>query len=171
MCKGADSSILNRLNKSFYEDSENKTFIQMKNFIIKENDKNAKKGFRALLMGIRHLSSSEAKKYTRQYNDLCQLPLKEKNIKYKEFLSDLEKDLILIGGSAVEDKLQDDLKKTIKNMRNTDIKIWMLTGDKMETAENIAISSGLFKKVLFPFFYFNISNSITQRKPEKILKN
>ena len=47
----------------------------------------------------------------------------------------------------MEDKLQDGLKDTIKSFREAKMKIWVLTGDKMETAENIAISSGLFKKV------------------------
>ena len=55
----------------------------------------------------------------------------------------LERDLTLIGATAVEDKLQDHVPKTIQGMRDAKIKVWMLTGDKLETAENIAQSCSL----------------------------
>ena len=48
-----------------------------------------------------------------------------------------------IGITGVEDKLQDDVAHTIENLRNAGIYVWMLTGDKMETAICIAILSGL----------------------------
>ena len=46
----------------------------------------------------------------------------------------LEKDMELVGITGVEDKLQEDIYQTIEKMRNAGIKIWMLTGDKIETA-------------------------------------
>lgn len=52
--------------------------------------------------------------------------------------------MTLIGASAIEDKLQDNLRETIEQLRMAKMKIWVLTGDKMETARNIAISSRLF---------------------------
>lgn len=55
----------------------------------------------------------------------------------------IEKDLILIGASAIEDKLQDNVKETIEALRKAGIKVWMLTGDKKETAINIGHSCGL----------------------------
>jgi phospholipid-translocating ATPase len=48
-----------------------------------------------------------------------------------------------LGITGVEDKLQEDIKSTLENLRNADIRIWMLTGDKVETAECISISSGI----------------------------
>lgn len=48
-----------------------------------------------------------------------------------------------LGVVAVEDKLQDNVAKTIENLRNAGIKIWMLTGDKAETAKCIAISTAI----------------------------
>lgn len=48
-----------------------------------------------------------------------------------------------LGITGVEDKLQEDIKATLENLRNADIRIWMLTGDKVETAECISISSGM----------------------------
>ena len=55
----------------------------------------------------------------------------------------LEHDLELLGLTGVEDKLQDDVKSTLELLRNAGIKIWMLTGDKVETACCIAISAKL----------------------------
>ena len=49
----------------------------------------------------------------------------------------------LLGITGVEDMLQEDIAPTIDTLRNAGIKIWMLTGDKVETAQCIAISTGL----------------------------
>jgi phospholipid-translocating ATPase len=48
-----------------------------------------------------------------------------------------------LGVTGVEDELQDDVKHVITNLRETDVNIWMLTGDKTETAKCIAISTGI----------------------------
>lgn len=61
----------------------------------------------------------------------------------KEIMEKLEKDMDLIGITGVEDKLQDEVANTIEALRMGGIKIWMLTGDKVETAKCIAISAGL----------------------------
>ena len=55
----------------------------------------------------------------------------------------LEKDLEFLGVTGVEDKLQDNVSSTIESLRNAGIKMWMLTGDKIETAKCIAISTGI----------------------------
>ena len=49
----------------------------------------------------------------------------------------------LVGITGVEDKLQDEVAATIEALRMGGIKIWMLTGDKVETAKCIAISAGI----------------------------
>jgi len=56
---------------------------------------------------------------------------------------EIEKDLILLGGTGINDRLQDDVEYTLKNLKEAGIKIWMLTGDKIETAENIALQCKL----------------------------
>lgn len=53
-----------------------------------------------------------------------------------------------MGASGVEDKLQDNVGATISDFIRANIKVSMLTGDKMETAENIATTCGLFKEDL-----------------------
>ena len=57
-----------------------------------------------------------------------------------------ERDIVLIGATAVEDRLQDDVPQTIHSLQRAGIKIWMLTGDKLETAENIGESCKLITK-------------------------
>jgi phospholipid-transporting ATPase len=54
--------------------------------------------------------------------------------------------LYLIGATAVDDKLQEKVPETIAGFLKADIKVWMLTGDKLETAENIAWSCRLIEK-------------------------
>jgi phospholipid-translocating ATPase len=58
-------------------------------------------------------------------------------------LHEFEQDLEFLGVTGVEDKLQTDVQRTIESLKSAGIQIWMLTGDKVETATSIAISSGL----------------------------
>ena len=53
---------------------------------------------------------------------------------------EIESNLVLVGATAVEDKLQDDLEDTLESLRMAGLKIWVLTGDKVETAINISSS-------------------------------
>jgi len=55
----------------------------------------------------------------------------------------LEHGLEILGITGVEDKLQDDVKPSLELLRNAGIRIWMLTGDKVETARCVAVSSKL----------------------------
>jgi magnesium-transporting ATPase (P-type) len=55
----------------------------------------------------------------------------------------VETDILLLGCTAIEDKLQPNVPATIRKFLEIDIKVWMITGDKLETAENIALSCGI----------------------------
>jgi phospholipid-translocating ATPase len=61
----------------------------------------------------------------------------------KAVISTIERDLELLGLTGVEDRLQDDVKVTLEILRNAGLKVWMLTGDKIETAACVAVSSKL----------------------------
>lgn len=63
----------------------------------------------------------------------------------------IEVDLELIGSTAIEDKLQCDVDKTIQFMKSAGIKVWVLTGDKIETAINIGYSSGLLDETMHQY--------------------
>lgn len=56
---------------------------------------------------------------------------------------EIETDMTLVGATAIEDKLQDGVPDTIANLAAANIKIWVLTGDKQETAINIGYSCRL----------------------------
>lgn len=63
----------------------------------------------------------------------------------------------MIGCTAIEDKLQEGVPACIETLSKAGIKIWVLTGDKMETAINIAYGVSLFKcDLCFPLFYFEL---------------
>lgn len=60
----------------------------------------------------------------------------------------IERDLRLIGATAIEDKLQDEVGETIDFMKRAGIKVWVLTGDKIETAINIGFACNLLNNTL-----------------------
>ena len=55
----------------------------------------------------------------------------------------MERELSLVGVTGIEDRLQEEVVETIKDLRTARIKVWMLTGDKKETAINLGYSAGL----------------------------
>ena len=59
--------------------------------------------------------------------------------------------MLLVGSTAIEDKLQEDVKETIESFKETGIKVWVLTGDKVETAINIGYSCGLLNNDMEQF--------------------
>ncbi len=63
--------------------------------------------------------------------------------KTQEVIEKLETGMELLGVTGVEDKLQVYVQQTLESLRSAGIKVWMLTGDKVETATCIAISAGL----------------------------
>ena len=69
--------------------------------------------------------------------------LHERDKKIQESAELIEKDLIVLGGTAIEDKLQLGVANTITMLKKAGIKFWILTGDKIETAVNIGYSCGL----------------------------
>ncbi len=62
----------------------------------------------------------------------------------------VERNLVLLGGTAIEDKLQEGVPETIKKLADAGIRIWVLTGDKMETAINIAYACRCAPRVRAP---------------------
>ena len=60
-----------------------------------------------------------------------------------EIEEEIEQGLMLVGSTAIENKLQEKVEKTIYSLKEAGIKVWMLTGDKIQTAINIGTSCGL----------------------------
>jgi magnesium-transporting ATPase (P-type) len=64
-------------------------------------------------------------------------------LKILNVVSELERDFTLLGATAVEDIMQDRVAETISFLKQAEIKVWMLTGDRLETAVNVGFSSKL----------------------------
>lgn len=99
-------------------------------------DEYAREGLRTLVFAHRYLSNEEYRSWKREYHD-AQVSLTDRQKKLEEVGEKIEHSFDLIGASGVEDKLQKGVPETIDRLRRARIKIWMLTGDKRETAINI----------------------------------
>ena len=133
-CKGADIEIIKRLSSKA---KKNKKF----KVISTELDNFSKFGFRTLMVASKIIKESD---YLLWINKFRKEEKFQKNSKLIEKLYDLiECDFELLGGTILEDKLQNRVPDTITALKMADIKIWVLTGDKMDTVENIGISCNL----------------------------
>ena len=72
--------------------------------------------------------------------------MQESRVNTLDLYAKFEENLEILGITAVEDKLIEQVPETIREIREAGIKIWILTGDKIETTKSIALSCGLFKK-------------------------
>ncbi|KAH8664203.1 hypothetical protein BX600DRAFT_382033 [Xylariales sp. PMI_506] len=104
----------------------------------------ASEGLRTLLFAHRYISESEYGAWKKIYHDATTC-LVDRQRRIEEAGDMIEKDLDLAGASAIEDKLQVGVPETIDKLRRANIKVWMLTGDKRETAINIAHSARICK--------------------------
>jgi len=111
---------------------------------LKHIDEFATKGLRTLLYGYRVITDEEYQSWAKVYHAASSsLVNRQQMIEAAGEL--VETDLILAGATAIEDKLQKGVPETIEKLQRADIKIWMLTGDKRETAINIAHSARICK--------------------------
>ena len=60
--------------------------------------------------------------------------IEDREARIEAVSDELEQDLRLLGATAIEDKLQDGVPETIADLKRAGIKIWVATGDKLETA-------------------------------------
>lgn len=117
--------------------------VQRNDWLEEETANMAREGLRTLVMARRRLSEDSLQEFKEQHH-LASIRLEGRNEAMAAVVNQyLEHDLELLGLTGVEDKLQDEVKSTLELLRNAGIKIWMLTGDKIETATCIAISTKL----------------------------
>eukprot|EP01017_Pseudomicrothorax_dubius_P049053 TRINITY_DN9054_c0_g1_i2.p1 TRINITY_DN9054_c0_g1~~TRINITY_DN9054_c0_g1_i2.p1 ORF type:complete len:531 (+),score=99.30 TRINITY_DN9054_c0_g1_i2:502-2094(+) len=90
---------------------------------------------------MRVLEQSEVESFRASLNEIASLPGRDAAM--TALAEQLEKNLTLLGATAVEDRLQDEVPETIADLLKANVKFWMLTGDKLETAENVARSCRL----------------------------
>jgi len=118
--------------------------VQRNDWLEEETANMAREGLRTLVVGRKRLSQSTYSSFKSAYHAASITVTDDRNEAMQRVVSEyLEKDLELLGLTGVEDKLQDEVRPTLEILRNAGIKIWMLTGDKVETARCIAISTKL----------------------------
>lgn len=101
-------------------------------------------GLRTLLYSFKWISQSDYDAWATEYHD-AKIALHNRSQKVAEVGGRLETNLSLLGATAIEDKLQEGVSEAIEKLRRAGIKMWMLTGDKQETAINIGYSCRLIK--------------------------
>jgi phospholipid-translocating ATPase len=105
----------------------------------------AREGLRTLVFGFREMSEDEYHDFAKRLAD-AKTTINNRDRNVQDTIESIEKDLQLVGVTGVEDLLQEDVKPTLEMLRNAGIKVWMLTGDKIETATCIAISARLVSR-------------------------
>ena len=133
---------------TFYEKGADVVMIprvQRQDWLEEETGNLAREGLRTLVMAQRRLTQASYEEFEQAYSSAkMNASLGRTEVAAEDVVDAyLEHDLELLGLTGVEDKLQDDVKPTLELLRNAGLKIWMLTGDKIETATCIAISSKL----------------------------
>lgn len=141
-CKGADSMVFERLHSS--SDQVMKQTVEHLNRFAGE-------GLRTLCLAKKDLDEEFVENWKAKLNEAaCSLDNREDKISAVYEL--IEKDLTLVGATAIEDKLQDGVPECIANLSAANIKIWVLTGDKQETAINIGYSCQLLTDDMIEVF-------------------
>ena len=95
-------------------------------------------------MGMRLIAEDEFEAFKKEIAE-AEKDVMQRDKLLAQIYDRFERDLVLLGATAVEDRLQDNVPETINDLQEAGIKIWMLTGDKLETAENIGYSCKLLK--------------------------
>ncbi|XP_063216373.1 probable phospholipid-transporting ATPase IM isoform X2 [Bacillus rossius redtenbacheri] len=132
-CKGADNVVYERL-KDGDRDLKMRTQEHLNKF--------AGEGLRTLCLAVRDLDKDFFNNW-KQRHHAAAMSMENREAKLDAIYEEIEKDLTLIGVTAIEDKLQDGVPQTIANLSFAGIKMWVLTGDKQETAINIGYSCQL----------------------------
>lgn len=131
--KGADTVIFERLKPGSEKTVEHCT---------EHLEDYASFGYRTLCFSVRKLSEQEYAQWAPLYKKAV-LAIDNRARLLAEAAEQLEHDMTLVGATAIEDKLQEWVPETIQALMAADIRVWMLTGDKRETAINIAHSCAL----------------------------
>jgi phospholipid-transporting ATPase len=134
MIKGADTVIFERLQKGCPYEQQTQQHLEEYAVI----------GLRTLVLAYRDVSNSEYEKWKIKFDE-ASATINNRQQALDDCAEEMERDLTLLGATAIEDKLQDGVPETIYTLMEAGIKIWVLTGDRQETAINIGMSCKLIK--------------------------
>ncbi|KAF2078368.1 hypothetical protein CYY_000352 [Polysphondylium violaceum] len=134
-CKGADSVIFERLSPG--QPYADVTINHLQDF--------ATEGLRTLCIATTELDEQIYQEWNKEF-DIANTCLVDRELQLERVAETIERNLFLIGATAIEDKLQEGVPETIDTLLTAGIKIWVLTGDKQETAINIGFSCQLLNQ-------------------------
>lgn len=120
--------------------------VQSNDWLEEETSNMAREGLRTLVIGRKKLTTKLYETFKEKYEEASSSMVNRDAEMQKVLLQYLEHDLELLGLTGVEDKLQKNVKSSIELLRNAGIKIWMLTGDKVETARCVSVSARLISR-------------------------
>ncbi|NWY06457.1 AT8B3 ATPase, partial [Nothoprocta ornata] len=130
--KGADTVILERLHRR--GPNETITEVALDHF--------AAETLRTLCVASKVVSEADYSTWSRKYREASVL-LQDRAQELDKLYEEMEQNLQLLGATAIEDKLQDGVPETIQLLKLGNIKVWVLTGDKQETAKNVGYACKL----------------------------
>lgn len=137
LCKGADSVMFERLSKHGRQlEAETRRHI----------NRYAEAGLRTLVIAYRELGEDEYRIWENDFLKAKTSVTADREALVASAAEKIERDLILLGATAVEDKLQKGVPECIDKLAQAGIKVWVLTGDKMETAINIGYACSLLRQ-------------------------
>ncbi|XP_016353117.1 probable phospholipid-transporting ATPase IIB isoform X4 [Sinocyclocheilus anshuiensis] len=121
------------------------SIVQYNDWLEEECGNMAREGLRTLVVAKKALTEEQYQDFESRYNQ-AKLSVHDRALKVAAVVESLEREMELLCLTGVEDQLQADVRPTLELLRNAGIKIWMLTGDKLETATCIAKSSHLVSR-------------------------
>uniref|UniRef100_A0A4W3IDJ1 Phospholipid-transporting ATPase n=1 Tax=Callorhinchus milii TaxID=7868 RepID=A0A4W3IDJ1_CALMI len=121
------------------------SIVQYNDWLEEECGNMAREGLRTLVVAKKSLTEEQYQDFENRYNQ-AKLSVHDRSLKVAAVVESLEREMELLCLTGVEDQLQADVRPTLEMLRNAGIKIWMLTGDKLETATCIAKSSHLVSR-------------------------
>ncbi|CAI0473377.1 unnamed protein product [Linum tenue] len=137
LCKGADSIVFDRLSKNGRTFEESTT---------KHLNDYGEAGLRTLVLAYKKLNEADYNVWNNEFVKAKTSIGADREVMLEQVADMMEKDFILVGATAVEDKLQKGVPQCIDKLAQAGLKIWVLTGDKMETAINIGFACSLLRQ-------------------------
>jgi len=135
-CKGADTVILERL-------SPDNPHVEI---TLQHLEEYASEGLRTLCLAMREIPEDEFQQWWKIFNTAQTTVGGNRADELDKAAEILERDFYLLGATAIEDRLQDGVPETIHTLQDAGIKVWVLTGDRQETAINIGMSCKLISE-------------------------
>ncbi|XP_055880345.1 phospholipid-transporting ATPase ID-like isoform X3 [Biomphalaria glabrata] len=133
LSKGADTIMFDLLDRKCNE---------LKELTTNHLNDFAQIGLRTLVLAHKYIDDAYYQVWKEKHHE-ASTTMDDRDAKLDAVYEEIEQNMILLGATAIEDKLQDGVPETIANLALAGIKIWVLTGDKQETAINIGYSCRL----------------------------